>query len=194
MTICGRSIQVQCTCYKRTRIIRPNGHIGPNSHVAAEFPNGALRQRSCATAIVYIHHALCLAWHSFSVFPGTFSNVFQSDFFWWVVRCSAFDCRMKSTSIFIDYLTTPFQLHSIEMNEMLIRNAESSRSFRRHSYYIEVQYGSRKFTLKTEKLPIHIVKRPYINFSNNLIEQQFCRLLWPEFLLIISFIKTATEM
>jgi hypothetical protein len=46
--------------------------------VDAEFPNGALRQRSGATAVVYIHHASCLAWHSVSVFPGTFRDYFRA--------------------------------------------------------------------------------------------------------------------
>jgi hypothetical protein len=129
------SIPVQCSCYKRTRIIRPNGGTGPNSQVAVEFPNGALRQRSGATAVVYIHHAPCLAWQSVSVFPGAFINVLQSDLFLMSSPFFYICLWMKNTSFsFIDNLTTQFQLHSVEMNERLTRNGESSRSFRRQSY------------------------------------------------------------
>jgi hypothetical protein len=49
MTICGHSIPVQCTCYKRTRIIGPNGGIGSNSQVAAHVVNGSK----------FVHYAIC---------------------------------------------------------------------------------------------------------------------------------------
>jgi hypothetical protein len=88
MTICGHRIPVQCTCYKRRRIIRPNGGVGPNSQVAADFPKDALRQRSGATVVVYIHHASCLDCHSVFVFPGTFRNVFRSELF--LMSCPLF--------------------------------------------------------------------------------------------------------
>jgi len=49
-------------------------------------------------------------------------------------------------------------------------------------------------SLLRQKLPIHIDKSPYIKFNSHLNEQEFCRLVWPELLLITAFIKTAIEM